>query len=77
MDWAMVAAMVGVSTAVSTLMAFVVSLMIRASISDATHAITRELHSLLNERYVLKEVHEKDIAEVKEGISWLEGLLSK
>jgi len=75
MDWSMIAAMIAVSTAVSSLMGFIVSLMIRASIGEATNAITRELHGLLNERYVLKELHQKDISELKDGIEWLSSLI--
>jgi hypothetical protein len=77
MDWGMIAAMIAVSTAVSSLMGFVVSLMIRASISEASNLITRELHSLLSERYVLKEMHVKEIQELKDGIEWLEGLIER
>ncbi len=77
MNWDMVAPMVAVSAAVSSLMAFVVSLMIRSAIAEAAASIKTELHGLLEDKYVRRDVYERDREELKQGIAWIEGLIGK
>jgi len=47
--------MVSVSVAVSSLMAFVVSLMIRSAIAEATNRITQEMHGMVGKGYVSRD----------------------
>lgn len=68
----MVGTMVTVSVAVSSLMAFVVSLMIRSAIAEATATIKNELHGLLEDKYVRRDVYDRDHEEIKRGMIWME-----
>jgi hypothetical protein len=79
-----VAGMIGIAAIVSGGSIFVVGLMIRASITDATSKLAAEIHTVLDGKYVTKEAHEKDmllvrrdIDETRRGIEWLEGLMEK
>lgn len=75
MNWEAIGVTATVSIGVSTLMGFVFSLMIRSAIAEMAQKITAEMHSLLGEKYVLKELHDRDVRELKQGIEWLEGLI--
>ncbi len=77
MNWEAVGVMVSISAAVSALMAFVVSLMIRSAIAEATNRIMAELHELIKSDYVRREVYERDLIETRRGIEWLESLIEK
>ena len=76
--------MVGIAALVSSASIFVVGLMIRASITEATAKLAGEIHGVLEGRYVSKEVHERDlllvkagIAECRSGIEYLEDEMRK
>lgn len=71
MDMNTIAAMVSVSVGISSIMGFVVSLMIRASISEATNAITHELHKLISSDYVRKDLYEMEVKEIRQTLKWL------
>ncbi len=77
MDWQMVGVMITVACAISSLMGFVMSLMIRAAIEKATKSITDEIRRLLREDYVPLAVYERDMRELRDGMTWLEGELGK
>jgi phosphate/sulfate permease len=71
MSWDTAGTMVAISVAISTLMGFVVSLMIRSAIAEATNKLTDELHALVNNNYVRKDVYERDLKETRRGIRWI------
>lgn len=73
MNWELASQMVAISAAVSAGMVFVVSLMIREALAQATSRITKDLHELLDEKYVLKEVYRRDMREIREGMKYLAG----
>lgn len=73
MNWDMIGAMCAVSVAISGLMAVFVSLMIRSAISEATNKITAELHTLLDEKYVRKDIYARDLREMKRALKWIAG----
>lgn len=77
MNWEAFGVMVSVSVAVTSLMAFVVSLMIRSAIAEAAASIKTELHALLEDKYVRRDVYDRDREEMKQGFAWIEGLISK
>ncbi len=77
MDWNAVSIAITASAALSTLMGFVFALMIRASIAEMSNSITAEIHKLLDDKYVLKEIHERDMAELRQGVEWLESLIGR
>ncbi|MEB3210066.1 MAG: hypothetical protein VKL39_01870 [Leptolyngbyaceae bacterium] len=71
MNWEAVGVMVAISVAVSSAMIFVVQLMMRATLSEATSRLTKELHDLLNARFVTKDVYDRDLKELRRGMKWL------
>jgi hypothetical protein len=56
-----VSQMIGIALGITTLGMLVVGLMIRASISEATAKITHEIHTLLDDKYVAKQLYEMEI----------------
>jgi phosphate/sulfate permease len=71
MNWEGAGTMVAISVAISTLMGFVFSLMIRSAIAEATSKLTAELHALVSNTYVRKDVYERDLKETRRGIRWI------
>ena len=71
MSWDAVGSMVTVSVAVSTLMAFMVSLMIKSAIAEATNRITYELHNVVSTQYVRREVYDLELKELRAALNGL------
>lgn len=67
----LVAEMISIALGVTTLGMLVVGLMIRASISEATAKITHEIHSLLDEKYVAKQLYESEIRTLMKELAQL------
>jgi hypothetical protein len=65
-NWDALGAMVAVSVAVSSLMAFMVSLMIRSAIAEASNKITNELHQLVRSNYVDRAVYDSEMDHIRE-----------
>jgi hypothetical protein len=72
MNWEAVGVMVAVSATVSSFMAYVVSLMIRSAIAEASNKITGELHQLVRSNYVDRAVYESSMEHFRERLNRLE-----
>ena len=71
MNWDVAGVMVAISGLVSTGMGFVFSLMIRSAIAEAVNKLTHELHALVSENYVRKDVYDRDQREMRAAIKWV------